>query len=543
MMDVDEDLCEVHFKESDDYPTNGFTIEELIDIIANYAEKTYRLKIPTCHVASKTVTYNAGTPYLSFIESLLISDLDHVIFESNEVVIITCIEPDSSDDTFPTFKGNTGSISGNFKNTSDYDSYHFIGGDGKPVLQDYAYDGIKYQTPDQIETTPWEVRQEQRGDNTVTVSERKKLKYGPFGETFCVLEHKKKVDGGIPIRANPTSYLQTTLEETTTEYQYDNDQSLKYEDARLKKTIAKKEGYCYRYYNVFHAETYGIAWYLTEDLTVIDSTTYDGLTEKPSIYASACIYEIPFMAITDYVTEKTHEISYATKNEAKQDPDLIEGAILKDHESIKAYGVEISAYVGITDGSVTYYETRKIGWYSATEPPKDVLLNVAASLQDVSEIISVTANNVSKEQAFTSVTYNRIANSMVEVITEQGSFVSQTSTMDVVTSKKTIPAESAPAVPTNVRRQRLQLKTGELGEKKTVICKSFNIPTANRTDFENIAGIMQNMANKLHEPTTYTAIDKYDFVLPGNDFNGRVAIGFVIVEEGSTGYDISITTM
>ena len=541
--DIDDELCEVHHKESDGYPTNGYTTQEIIEIMSGYADIPYIVSIPTCHVPEKTVTYNAGDPYLNFIESLLLSDFDHVIFASDGNVIITCIEPDPSTNTYPAFKGTTANIAGSRKNKSPYDAFHFVGGDTKPVLEDYAFDSIKYYEPDQEKVGEWIERQETRGDDEVTVKTRETTQLDPFEETFCLLKTEEIILGAIPQRANPETKLDVTLEESTTTYEYENSQSLLYESARFLKATTIKAGYCYKYLNEYQAPAYGITYYLTEDLTVIDSTEYDVAETKPSILASAYLATIPFGSISDYISTKIHEMTYAADTEAAKDPDVTEGMILTDIETTEEYGADISAYVGITEGETTRYSTRECGWFSCQESPRNVLLNIASQLQGADEITGTIISMKSQATSSRKVSYRKIDNAMFEYKIDSGEYDSQTKIMQTQTHRNNIPSAKVPSVPTELRMQTLQVKTGELGSKATVVSKRFSIPTANRGDFAIIQAMLEQKTANEFDPITYTSIEKNDFVLPGYNFNGRPSIGFTIVESSDAGYDISITTL
>jgi len=533
--DLDFDKIEAHFKESDDFPTNGFTREEIIKIISTYAGKEYIVSMPICHVSEKTVVYVAGTPYVKFIEDLLLPNLDHIFFISDDSCIISTIIPPEQTESYPEFSGESGAFSVQRKMRPAYDSLHFTGADGRPVLEDYGLDGVTYQTPDQIEIGEWHQENDTRGGLSVVIESRETTQLDPFGDPFCIKKYEEFVTAEVPKREDPETTVEMQFEETTTTYTYENDQSLYYEAPRLLKSTTETSGYGYLIYSGYHSTQVGVSYFLTDALVIITSTEYDELDTKPDIFLSACFYN------ADLLATSVHEMSYISPSAASMSRYLIEGSIIEDRENIQKYGSSVFARISVVDGEITTSRTRNLGWFPIDQPPQDVLSNIAVQLQDVSTITYVTVSNSLADFSYNKTSYRRLSSGMFDAMLEHGEYNQQTRTLDVQKTRNSIPGETIPASPTTFRKQRVQKKTGNFGEKQTITSTQVSIPTANRIDFEEISLMLEHKLMNEFEPITYDSVDKDDFVFPGYPFRDRTAVGFVVAWSPISGYEIAIT--
>jgi hypothetical protein len=521
---IDTTNADLNFSSSDIYPTDGYTIDEIATHFLAYAGVTLNATIPTCHVQDQTVQYVAGsTTYLGFIQSLILSiPLEYVFFATDTELTVTTIEPEVGKSLDPVEYHQGSGISAGRDYLDAYASFRFTGGYSEPVLADYAYENLQTQLPDQT-GTEFTVLDQEVGES-ITTHLTKTHQYDPFGKLFCILEKTEQIYGDV-YDISGENPVQQFREEIETVYTYENQDSLLYEAPRLLGTTVNKSGYTYHYSAGFVNNSYGKAFYLTEDLEVMSYPQYLASGLAPTdILASGYIDWANLYHI------ETQEISYVTTDLVNDRFKRFEGMVITDNTATTVLGFSLTGDAVID-----------LGWFPCTSGPEQVFSQVVLKATAAGGITAITVEEESQVLEFSVKTYDPITDGMYEFTDMAGRYNVDTDKTETVSHSIRVGSDEVPASPSRPRRQQLIYKEGDFGSSGSMVATNFSIPTCNRSDFATIRELLKTQANNELEEETHTAIAITDFRFPGMLFGDKTVVGFSAREDRTSGYTLSIT--
>jgi len=518
-----EDEYKIFHKESDVYPSNGFTVNEILEDLGELIEVSITAALSKIHVTQPTIMLRSDTPFVSFINSLLPNGFPYVWDSQSDALTVAMAEPSTEDLSIP-----PGAY--NLDYTSDavvqYDSVEILGGQYKlghgMTLGDNP--GFRSATSTRasqivIDALPAETKILNGKEQTTQVT--RKTQTDLDGNPFAVLQEIQEISG--PINDKSGDFVQDGLiKKAVIDYEYENVDPMVYSEPRLIKTTTTSSGYITKFFSgpARRESSSGILYYLTKALDVITYAEFIAMeiADRPDILMSA------YVGWRD--DDEIIEEDKAYVKPAAVTQDWPEGYEKSDSKNVRRFAFYLAS-----------------AWYDGASEGKATLEKIAHVLRNEdspteASIVSITSTIVPPEMRQPEIIDKKVK------LNSPGSYsfeetrttYSQDSDKLMNDSNTTAINSTPPSAPTKYRTEPLRafLRTvpddplfGQNDRDRVFFGTTGTIPTCNPQDFERWAGML--FWQMTHTKKMLTCSVR-NYILPQGY---RVGAGTVIAWEAS----------
>ena len=517
---LNEDDVEIFFWESDNYPTKGCTVQNVIETMGDLIGINIVYDLPSLYTGNIVLQYNPSSSIIQFIQSLIPTLVETILLATNDTLTISFIDPAGSPSqiAYPT------NISGYEITEIDfplYDAYEITGGMGKPDKTRYY--NIKTIEPEERVTNA--EKETSFCGQPATVYIETTYMTDQFENPFYTVSEKETTVGKIWRNAYGDYSNDKTVSEMETTFNNEFVDPFLYAKTRLVGKQKVFSGYVNAYIPNYFSNVEGRALYLLNTMEIID---YDTVMERwPDSLSFSDILLTAYQNWEDGY--ETHAETWEYTSEEDADEWWFEGSLRNNIITISRTAIRFS-YAG------TFSQ-----YYDITIPIDQVLSAVVSDI--IVRDLTVTTISVSTQ------TFDLETRRKTIAPCARGEYVFRRTinTLDLATQatvlqedEETIGSDQIPSAPIELRRQRLKYREGDFGEKKLIYPVTAGISSCNWDDLEIWTAFLQHKNIESQSARTWRHVP-YP-LLPGQTYNACKVVGFSIIESASGGYDIGLNT-
>jgi hypothetical protein len=526
---LDPEKVEIRWKESNQYPDNGWTVKEIIEDLGSFAGVRITCEMPfPLYVQNLDEVCDCSVSYKDLIDRYLPDIVEWVWFLANDRLHLTWIDPTDAiaqgDENYAVSQ-----IQSDAPEVLPYTAWRIHGGMGQPN-RTYIYD---------ITTVAPYVKTEHKNapylKNGVSypIWKTTVTQYDHFDKPFAVQSCTEEKHGDIFNFDGVTKFATNKVSATEMTYTYENIDPLIYAKPRLLSKTSTRSGYITKYYQGFTITSYGRVWFLTNKLDIIDYPTFVNMqtADPPTITTG----NILISAVQEWVND--YEVIAETKDYVTWDevtPAWFEG--IEQSNSLKT--TRLSTGILVSGGGVA---VENLVYLDCLESAERVLQTVASVAKQATvqppQITGVFLKM--QELDWTQRTVRFLSKGQYEYQETRSRYDTASGKMEEIVEPPTIiGSDQLPATPTEYRKQALEIRS-DMGKGQNQMILTVAVPTNNWEGLQKWGTLGKNKNLKPPQTKNYTAIQK--MLYPGSKYAGRTVMAFSASETAGQGWNMGVT--